>query len=81
MAPFPLNIAPVNQELEVVEVINDNLSKRLSEIGFYPTKIIKLIKSGDPSIIAIDDSRFALSPKLMEFIYVKIIDKQHTSRI
>lgn len=59
-------------ELEVTSVLDtDSNVKRLCELGICPGKIISIFRSGNPSIIKIGESRFALSEMFLASIWVR----------
>lgn len=63
---------PHDGELEVVEVHDtDTNVKRMCELGVCPGNRIKIIRRGDPSILSVGDSRFALSGKLLVNVFVR----------
>jgi Fe2+ transport system protein FeoA len=62
--------------LVVVEVLPDEAggSKRLCEIGVCHGKQIRIVRSGDPAIVAIGDARFALAAELQARVFVSPIE-------
>jgi Fe2+ transport system protein FeoA len=67
---------PADGELEVVEVLaetpaGDGNSRRLCELGVCPGKRIKLARQGDPAIVCIGESRFALGAELQARVFVR----------
>jgi Fe2+ transport system protein FeoA len=58
--------------LEVVEVHDvDGQTKRMCELGICPGKRIRVIRQGDPAIIGIGESRFALATELLSRVFVR----------
>lgn len=58
-----LAMANENDDFEVIEVFaQNNLSKRLCEIGIYPKSLLKVIKNdiSGPLIVEVKGSRFVL---------------------
>jgi len=63
---------PADGELEVVEVLNAEGSlKRLCELGICPGKRIRVLRRGDPAIVAVGESRFALAHELLACVFVR----------
>lgn len=59
-------------ELEVVEVHDhDGNVKRMCELGVCPGKRVRIIRQGDPAILSVGDSRFALAGELLSRVYVR----------
>jgi Fe2+ transport system protein FeoA len=58
--------------LVVVEVVPDEEggSKRLCEIGVCKGKQIRIVRGGDPAIVALGDARFALAAELQARVFV-----------
>jgi Fe2+ transport system protein FeoA len=66
---------PQDGELEVVEVHElDANSRRMCELGICPGKRVSIIRQGDPAILCIGESRFALSGELLTRVYVRPAD-------
>ncbi|MBZ0137039.1 MAG: ferrous iron transport protein A [Planctomycetes bacterium] len=64
--------SPYDGELEVVEVNDfDGNVKRMCELGVCPGKRVRIIRQGDPAIISVGDSRFALAFDLLSRVYVR----------
>ena len=62
---------PHDGELEVVEVHDsDGNVKRMCELGICPGKHVTIVRQGDPAILTVGDSRFALSGELLTRVYV-----------
>jgi Fe2+ transport system protein FeoA len=58
--------------LEVVEVHDvDGQTKRMCELGICPGKRIRVIRQGDPAIVGIGESRFALAAELLNRVFVR----------
>lgn len=58
--------------LEVVEVHDlDGQVKRMCELGICPGKRIRVIRRGDPAIIGLGESRFALAAELLNRVFVR----------
>ncbi|MCB9895118.1 MAG: ferrous iron transport protein A [Planctomycetes bacterium] len=65
---------PHDGELEVVEVHdNDGNVKRMCELGICPGKRVSIVRQGDPAILSVGESRFALSGELLTRVYVRPI--------
>ena len=63
---------PHDGELEVVEVHDtDGNVKRMCELGICPGKHVTIVRQGDPAIVCVGDSRFALSCSLLTSVYVR----------
>ena len=63
---------PYDGELEVVEVLDsDGNVKRMCELGVCPGKKVRIVRQGDPSIISVGDSRFALAGELLTRVFVR----------
>lgn len=67
---------PADGELVVVEVIaeeqtHDGNSRRLCELGICPGKVIRLARQGDPAIVCVGESRFALGAELLARVFVR----------
>jgi Fe2+ transport system protein FeoA len=59
-------------ELEVVSVHDhDGSVKRLCELGLCPGKRVSVVRKGDPAILRIGTSRFALSSELLANVLVR----------
>ncbi len=70
-----LNLIEKNKIVKIVKIINNSfLTKRIIELGLYPTKILK-IKNNDNNnlIVEIDNSQFIINNKLAENIYVDLV--------
>lgn len=69
----PLNtFTPHDGELEVVEILDDTGDvKRMCELGVCPGKRIRVIRQGDPAILAFGESRFALAGELLARVFVR----------
>ena len=64
--------SPHDGELEVVEVHDiDGNVKRMCELGICPGEIVRIIRQGDPAILSVGDSRFALALELLSRVYVR----------
>jgi Fe2+ transport system protein FeoA len=64
--------SPADGELIVVEVCDlDGNVKRLCELGFCPGKRVSVMRRGDPAIVAIGKSRFALGAELLSRVMVR----------
>lgn len=62
---------PFDGELEVVEVHDsDGNVKRMCELGICPGKRVSIVRQGDPAIVSVGESRFALSGELLTRVYV-----------
>lgn len=58
--------------LEVVEVDDpDTEHKRMCELGICPGRRVQVVRKGNPSIVSIGESRFALSLELLSRVYVR----------
>lgn len=65
---------PYDGELEVVEVNDtDGNVKRMCELGICPGKRVSIVRRGDPAILSIGESRFALSGDLLTRVFVRPI--------
>ena len=65
-------VTPQDGELEVVEVHDtDGNVKRICELGICPGKTVRIIRQGDPAILSVGDSRFALAGELLTRVYVR----------
>jgi Fe2+ transport system protein FeoA len=67
--------------LEVIDVWHsgpdgskDRDSKRMCELGICVGKKLRIIRHGDPAIVAIDDSRFALAAELLAKVFVRPVN-------
>jgi len=61
--------------LEVVEVLHeDGGSKRMCELGICEGKRLRVVSQGDPAIVAIGDSRFALAAELLARVFVRPVE-------
>ena len=59
-------------ELEIVEVHDhDGSLKRLCELGLCPGKRVSVLRKGNPAILRIGASRFALSLALLTQVFVR----------
>ncbi len=59
------------ERLTVCEVRgNDCESRRLSELGICLGRTVTIVRSGNPAILEMDGSRFALSSDLLERVVV-----------
>ncbi|MBK9973324.1 MAG: ferrous iron transport protein A [Planctomycetes bacterium] len=69
----PLNLfRAADGELEVVEVsTEDGSTKRLCELGICPGKRISVVRQGNPALVAVGGSRFALAAELMQRVLVR----------
>lgn len=66
------SFTPHDGELEVVEVHDtDGNVKRMCELGVCPGKRVRIIRQGDPAILSVADSRFALAGELLSSVYVR----------
>lgn len=71
IAPLP-TFVPDDGVLEIVGVSgDDDSSHRLSELGFCAGNRALIIKTGDPAIVAIDGTRFALARALQDRIFAR----------
>lgn len=60
--------------LEIVQVVGDDASsRRLCELGCCVGKQVRIIKRGDPAIISIGGSRFALAGELQNRILARLL--------
>jgi len=67
-------LTPQDGILEVVELLDSEGSvKRMCELGICPGKRVSIIRQGDPAILSVGDSRFALSGELLTRVYVRPI--------
>lgn len=65
---------PEDGVLEVVELLDSEGSvKRMCELGICPGKRVSIVRQGDPAILSVGDSRFALSGELLTRVYVRPI--------
>lgn len=65
---------PQDGVLEVVELLDSEGSvKRMCELGICPGKRVRVIRQGDPAILSVGDSRFALAGELLTRVYVRPI--------
>lgn len=71
--PEPLNrFRAADGELEVVEVSSeDGATNRMRELGICPGKRVAVVRAGNPAILAVSGSRFALSRELMVRVLVR----------
>lgn len=59
-------------ELEVVEIHDgDGNVKRMCELGVCPGKRVTILRQGDPAILSVGDSRFALAGELLTRVFVR----------
>jgi Fe2+ transport system protein FeoA len=59
-------------ELEVISVHDqDGSLKRLCELGICPGKRVSIIRGGNPSILGVGESRFALSAEFLSWVFVR----------
>jgi Fe2+ transport system protein FeoA len=72
------NIAPLavfsehDGFLEIVQVLGDDAhSRRLCELGFCVGKRVSVVTRGDPAIMNLGGSRFALAGELQERIFAR----------
>lgn len=72
-AAAPLDVfSSRDGDLSVVEVLGtDGLSRRLCELGLCEGRIVSVLRRGDPAIVRIDGSRYALSGELQSRILVQ----------
>ncbi|MBE7491591.1 MAG: ferrous iron transport protein A [Planctomycetes bacterium] len=70
-APLSL-FSPADGELEVVEIQGqDGSSRRMCELGICPGKRLRVVRSGDPALLAVAGSRFALARDLTSRVFVR----------
>lgn len=63
---------PHDGKLVVVEIDDqDGNVKRMCELGICPGKHVTIVRQGDPAILCVGDSRFALSGELLTRVYVR----------
>lgn len=63
---------PHDGQLEVVEVFDiDGNTKRMCELGICTGKVVSIVRQGDPAILCIGESRFALAAELLSRVYVR----------
>jgi len=56
--------------LEITGVLGDDAStQRLTALGFCTGKRVRVIRKGDPAILSVGGSRFALAAELQDRIY------------
>ena len=56
--------------LEITQILGDDpCAHRLSALGFCAGKRVMVIRRGDPAILSVGGSRFALAGELQERIY------------
>lgn len=67
---------PDDGPLEIVEVRGDDgASRRLCELGLCVGKTVTLLKAGDPAIVVLGGSRFALGGELQDRIFARLKSK------
>lgn len=70
-APLSL-FQPEDGELEVVEVLaEDGSTRRMCELGICTGRRIRVVRSGDPALVAVAGSRFALARDLTSRVFVR----------
>ncbi|MBX3474547.1 MAG: ferrous iron transport protein A [Planctomycetes bacterium] len=70
-APLSL-FSPDDGELQVIEIIGeDGNTKRMCELGICPGKLVRIVRAGDPSLVAVAGSRFALARELASRVFVR----------
>jgi len=70
-APLSLCL-PTDGELEVVEVLGeDGNTKRMCELGICTGKRVSIVRAGDPALVAVAGSRFALARELAARVFVR----------
>ncbi|KAA0210684.1 ferrous iron transport protein A [bacterium] len=58
--------------LEIVQVLGDDASsRRLCELGCCVGKHVRVVRRGDPAIVSIGGSRFALAGELQDRVFAK----------
>lgn len=69
----PLNLFhAADGELEVVEItVEDANTRRMCELGICPGKRITVVRQGNPALLAVAGSRFALAAELMQRVMVR----------
>ena len=56
--------------LEITQISGDDAcARRLSALGFFAGKRIKVVRQGDPAILSVGSSRFALAGELQDRIF------------
>lgn len=64
--------SPFDGELEVVEILDsDGNIKRMCELGVCPGNRVTILRQGDPAIVCVGDSRFALAGELLARVFVR----------
>jgi Fe2+ transport system protein FeoA len=73
MPGAPLStFTPFDGELEILSVNDlDEHLKRLCELGVCPGKRVTIIRGGNPAILRIGESRFALSLDFLTKVFVR----------
>lgn len=70
-APLSL-FSPQDGDLEVVEILGqDGSTKRMCELGICPGKLVRVVRAGDPALLAVAGSRFALARELTSRVFVR----------
>ena len=58
--------------LEIVEVDDpDAEHKRMCELGLCPGRRVRVVRKGNPAILSVGESRFALSLELLSRVFVR----------
>jgi Fe2+ transport system protein FeoA len=60
--------------LEIVEVHDTDANKRLVELGVCPGRHIRVVRRGNPAILSLGESRFALSIELLNLVLARPLD-------
>lgn len=60
------SFGPHDGELDIVEVQDDHgQAKRMCELGLCPGKRVRVMRAGNPAIVQVGESRFALAHELL----------------
>jgi Fe2+ transport system protein FeoA len=73
LQPAPLSTFSARHgALEIVEVDDSATEhKRMCELGLCPGRSVRVVRKGNPSIVSVGESRFALSLELLSRVYVR----------
>lgn len=72
MPVIPLELLAAGEQARIVEVDGDeNLVTRLHEMGLSENAVIKMVQSGSPCIIALDNHRLSFRGEEAAMIFVE----------
>ncbi len=69
--PIPLSDAPCGRRLYVSAILNDAERCRLSEMGVFEGRILRVMSAADPVICALEHGRLGIARRLADQIMVR----------